>query len=171
VVAHSWDVFNKAEIKPGEWVLVTAAAGGMGVLIVQLAHAAGARVAAAARGERKLDLARELGAEIAVDYAEPGWADRVRDATGGAGPDVVFDGAGGEIGASRALKSTDRTASTFSQPRWCSSMRPPLLRRTPQEGSGLARTTACPVPRRGGTRMCHAFFGFYATQSSLHLRW
>ncbi|WP_424535881.1 zinc-binding dehydrogenase [Sphaerisporangium viridialbum] len=91
-------VFDAAGVKPNEWVLITAAAGGMGVLLVQLAHAAGARVAAAARGERKLGLARELGAEIAVDYTEPGWAERVRGATGGAGPDVVFDGAGGEAG-------------------------------------------------------------------------
>lgn len=91
-------VFDGAEVKPGEWVLVTAAAGGMGILLVQLAHAAGARVAAAARGERKLGLARELGADVAFDYTEPGWAERVREATGGTGPDVVFDGAGGEIG-------------------------------------------------------------------------
>ncbi|MFC4533557.1 zinc-binding dehydrogenase [Sphaerisporangium dianthi] len=91
-------VFDAAEVKPGDWVLVTAAAGGMGVMLVQLARAAGARVAAAARGERKLDLARRLGADLAVDYTEPGWAERVREATGGAGPDVVFEGAGGEIG-------------------------------------------------------------------------
>ncbi|MFC4589671.1 zinc-binding dehydrogenase [Sphaerisporangium corydalis] len=91
-------VFDAAEVKPGEWVLVTAAAGGMGVLLVQLAHAAGAHVAAAARGERKLGLARELGADIAVDYTEPGWDQRVRAATGGAGLDVVLDGAGGQIG-------------------------------------------------------------------------
>ncbi|WP_214409658.1 zinc-binding dehydrogenase [Sphaerisporangium fuscum] len=91
-------VFDAAEVKPGEWVLVTAAAGGMGVLLVQMARAAGAHVAAAARGERKLALARELGAEVAVDYTEPGWAERVREATGGTGPQVVFEGAGGEIG-------------------------------------------------------------------------
>ncbi|WP_248958221.1 zinc-binding dehydrogenase [Sphaerisporangium perillae] len=91
-------VFEAAEVKPGDWVLVTAAAGGMGILLVQLAHAAGAHVAAAARGEGKLDLARRLGADIAVDYSEPGWAERVREATGGTGADVVFDGAGGEVG-------------------------------------------------------------------------
>ncbi|MFC6082089.1 zinc-binding dehydrogenase [Sphaerisporangium aureirubrum] len=91
-------VFDAAEVKPGEWVLVTAAAGGMGVLLVQLAHAAGARVVAAARGGSKLDLARRLGAGTVVDYTGPGWAEHVRVATGGAGPDVVFDGAGGEIG-------------------------------------------------------------------------
>jgi NADPH2:quinone reductase len=91
-------VFEGAEIKPGEWVLVTAAGGGLGILLVQLAHAAGARVIAAARGERKLDLARELGADVVVDYSAPDWTARVREATGGAGPDVVFDGAGGQIG-------------------------------------------------------------------------
>ncbi|MGR7000432.1 zinc-binding dehydrogenase [Yinghuangia aomiensis] len=52
---------------------------------------------AAARGTRKLDAARALGAAAVVDYSEPGWAERVREVTGG-GPDVVFDGVGGAIG-------------------------------------------------------------------------
>lgn len=85
-------------VKAGEWVLVTAAGGGLGILLVQLAHAAGARVIAAARGDQKLGLAKEQGAAVVVDYTEPSWAERVREATGGAGPDVVFDGAGGGIG-------------------------------------------------------------------------
>ncbi|MQA84873.1 MAG: zinc-binding dehydrogenase [Streptosporangiales bacterium] len=85
--------------RAGEWVLVTAAGGGLGILLVQLAHAAGARVVAAARGKQKLDLVAELGADVAVDYSEAGWSERVREATGGTGVDVVFDGAGGEIGA------------------------------------------------------------------------
>jgi NADPH2:quinone reductase len=54
---------------------------------------AGARVVAAAGGERKLQVAREVGADEAVDYTEPAWTERVRD-----GVDVVFDGVGGEIG-------------------------------------------------------------------------
>ncbi len=112
-----------AEIRPGERVLVTAAAGGLGSLLVQLARAAGALVVAAARGPRKLDLVRGLGADVAVDYSEPGWVERVReafggaevsgfgDAGGGAGrgeeADVVFDGAGGRIGqASFELMTT-----------------------------------------------------------------
>ena len=94
-------------IKPGEWVLVTAAGGGLGILLTQLARAAGAQVVAAARGKRKLDLTLEQGAEAAVDYTGPGWTERVREATGGAGPDVVFDGAGGEIGQA-ALAVTAR---------------------------------------------------------------
>jgi NADPH2:quinone reductase len=87
-----------AGMRPGEWALVLAAGGGMGTLLVQLARAAGARVVGAARGEGKLGLVRELGAEVAVDYSEAGWPGRVREATGGAGPDVVFDGVGGRIG-------------------------------------------------------------------------
>ena len=84
--------------RSGEWVLVAAAAGGAGSLVVQLARAAGARVIAAARGERKLALARELGVEAAVDYAREGWTERVVDVTGGTGGDVAFDGAGGALG-------------------------------------------------------------------------
>ncbi|MEO3765333.1 zinc-binding dehydrogenase [Streptomyces sp. B8F3] len=79
-------------------MLVAAAAGGAGSLVLQLARDAGARVIAAARGERKLALARELGAEHTVDYSEDGWQDRVREAAGGDGVDLAFDGAGGELG-------------------------------------------------------------------------
>ncbi|KAA2261413.1 zinc-binding dehydrogenase [Solihabitans fulvus] len=87
-----------AKIQPGDWVLVEAAAGGVGSLLVQLARAAGARVVGAAGGERKLALVTELGAEAVVDYTVPGWPERVREATGGRGADVVFDGVGGQIG-------------------------------------------------------------------------
>jgi NADPH2:quinone reductase len=87
-----------ARVGAGEWVLVEAAAGGVGSLLVQLALAAGARVVGAARGKRKLDLVTELGAEAVVDYSEPGWPELVREATGGRGPDLVFDGVGGRIG-------------------------------------------------------------------------
>lgn len=89
---------EKAGIGAGDRVLVEAAAGGVGSLLVQLARAAGAQVVGAARGARKLDLVRELGADAAVDYSEPDWTGRVLEATGGAGPDVVFDGVGGRIG-------------------------------------------------------------------------
>ena len=79
---------DAAGVRGGERVLVEAAAGGVGTLIVQLARAAGARVIGAAGGERKLALATSLGADTAIDYTEPGW-ERA------AGPvDVVFDGVG-----------------------------------------------------------------------------
>ncbi|WP_336207101.1 zinc-binding dehydrogenase [Nonomuraea sp. LPB2021202275-12-8] len=78
-------------IRKGERVLVTAAAGGAGSILVQLGREAGARVTAAARGERKLALARELGAETVVDYSLEGWQRQVE-------ADLVFDGVGGALG-------------------------------------------------------------------------
>ena len=80
----------------GDTVLVEAAAGGVGTLLVQLARNAGARVVALAGGERKLAVARDLGADLVVDYTDAGWPSRVREAAGKV--DVVFDGVGGGIG-------------------------------------------------------------------------
>ncbi|MER6574332.1 zinc-binding dehydrogenase [Nonomuraea sp. NPDC001023] len=91
-------LFANAAIRPGERVLVQAAAGGLGSLLVQLARGAGARVVGAAGGAAKLAVVAGLGAEAAVDYSRPGWTQEVLDATGGRGPDVVFDGVGGELG-------------------------------------------------------------------------
>jgi NADPH2:quinone reductase len=91
-------LFEVAEIQPGGTVLVTAAAGGLGVLAVQLAHRAGARVVGAARGRHKLTVAGNAGADVAVDYSEPGWAQRALEATAGLGFDVVLDGVGGQLG-------------------------------------------------------------------------
>jgi NADPH:quinone reductase len=85
-----------ARLRDGDTVLVEAAAGGVGSLLVQLARNAGARVVAAAGGPRKVSLARELGAEIAVDYTAPDWASQVRAQVGTV--DVVFDGVGGRAG-------------------------------------------------------------------------
>jgi NADPH:quinone reductase len=87
---------DAAALRPGERVLVEAAAGGVGSLLVQVARNAGATVVAAAGGADKLALATELGATVAVDYREPGWTADVRQAVGGL--DVVFDGVGGTIG-------------------------------------------------------------------------
>lgn len=77
--------------RPGETVLVEAGAGGVGGLLVQLARNAGARVVAAAGGERKLAHAAALGADVTVDYTRPGWAADI------GAVDAVFDGVGGEI--------------------------------------------------------------------------
>jgi NADPH2:quinone reductase len=89
---------DRAAIEPGATVLVEAAAGGVGSLLVQLAKRAGAFVVAAAGGERKLDVARSLGADVAVDYGRGSWTAEVAAAVHGARVDVVFDGVGGSIG-------------------------------------------------------------------------
>ncbi len=86
----------RAGLRAGEVVLVEAAAGGVGTLLVQLARNAGAQVVALAGSEHKLSVARVLGAEVAVSYAGPGWPEQVRTAVGPV--DVVFDGVGGDIG-------------------------------------------------------------------------
>ncbi|MCW3816565.1 zinc-binding dehydrogenase [Micromonospora sp. DR5-3] len=86
---------HAAGLRDGERVLVEAAAGGVGILLTQLATAAGARVVAAAGGARKVALLRERGLDAVVDYRQPDWTDRVRTATGGV--DVVFDGVGGQL--------------------------------------------------------------------------
>ncbi|QJP14997.1 zinc-binding alcohol dehydrogenase family protein [Starkeya sp. ORNL1] len=79
-------------------VLIGAAAGGVGSLLVQLARRAGAGLVVAAAGSpAKLDLARSLGADIGVDYTEDDWPRRVREATDGRGVDLAFELVGGEL--------------------------------------------------------------------------
>jgi NADPH:quinone reductase len=86
----------RRSLPKGKTVLITAAAGGVGSLLVQLAKAAGARqVIAAASSERKLDVARALGADTGIDYTCADWPGRVREATGGAGADIIYDFVGG----------------------------------------------------------------------------
>lgn len=75
----------------GKPVLVTAAAGGVGSLLIQLARREGAEtIIAAAGSDSKRSLALSLGADIAVDYTQPGWAEQ-------AGVDIVFDLVGGDM--------------------------------------------------------------------------
>jgi NADPH2:quinone reductase len=87
---------GRAGLRAGDTVLVEAAAGGVGTLLVQIARNAGARVVALAGQPRKVAVARDLGADLAADYSRDDWPDRVRDAVGRV--DVVFDGVGGDIG-------------------------------------------------------------------------
>ena len=82
-------------VRAGDRVLVEAAAGGVGTLLVQLARAAGGRVVAAAGGADKGEVPRRLGAEVVVDYRRSDWPQQVRAAIGGV--DVVFDGVGGDV--------------------------------------------------------------------------
>ncbi|NLU69825.1 zinc-binding dehydrogenase [Streptomyces sp. HNM0574] len=96
-------LFTNAQVRAGHSVLVLPAAGGAGSLLVQLAKAAGAHVTGAARGKRKLDAVRGLGADAVVDYSGPEWADGV----GGLAADVVFEGVGGELGASALRLAAD----------------------------------------------------------------
>jgi NADPH:quinone reductase len=82
----------------GKTVLVNAAAGGVGSLLVQLAKRAGAKaVIAAASSIDKLNFARSLGADAVINYTTPDWIKPVRAASGGAGPDIIYESVGGEV--------------------------------------------------------------------------
>jgi propanol-preferring alcohol dehydrogenase len=79
-----------AELRVGEWAVVYGA-GGVGFGLVQIARSMGARVIAVGRSAAKLRTARELGAESTVDAGAEKVAERVRELTGGAGADVIFE--------------------------------------------------------------------------------
>jgi NADPH:quinone reductase len=93
-------ILELAALAADDVVLVTAAAGGIGNLLVQAGRNAGATVVGLAGGRAKVERVRRLGADIAVDYAAPGWTDTVRDALAGREPTVALDGVGGDVGRS-----------------------------------------------------------------------
>ena len=78
-------------------MLVHAGAGGVGSAVIQLAKALGGTVIATAGGPEKVAFCRELGADVAIDYRDGGFADEVVEATYGAGVDIAFDTVGGSI--------------------------------------------------------------------------
>src|SRR4051794_3558250 len=92
VVCTVWsNVFMLAGLRRGESFLVHGGSSGIGTMAIQLAARAGARVFTTAGTEAKLDVCRELGAELTVNYREEDFLERVRDATDGRGVDVVLD--------------------------------------------------------------------------------
>ena len=84
------------EVKPGMDVLVHAAAGGVGLILVQWLKAIGARVIGTVSTDAKAALAREAGADDIIRYDHEPVAERVRALTGGKGCEVVFDGVGAD---------------------------------------------------------------------------
>ncbi|MFI6772664.1 zinc-binding dehydrogenase [Nocardia sp. NPDC050412] len=85
------------ELGPDSVVLVTAAAGGIGTLLVQHAKNVGATVVGLAGGPAKVELVQRNGADIAIDYLRPDWPEQVRAELGDRRATVLFDGVGGEI--------------------------------------------------------------------------
>ena len=86
---------TRAHVQPGDWVLVHAAAGGVGLAAVQIAKALGAHVIATAGTKHKLDVAKRFGADFGVDYRDEKWHEQVKSITpGGRGVDIVYDPVG-----------------------------------------------------------------------------
>ena len=91
-------VLEVARLTDQDVVLVTAAAGGLGSLLVQAARNAGAAVVGVAGGAAKVARVRQLGVTVAVDYSAPDWSDAVREALDGREVTVTLDGVGGTLG-------------------------------------------------------------------------
>jgi NADPH2:quinone reductase len=89
---------ESAGLQSGESVLVHAAAGGVGTLAIQLAKLMGAgTVIGTASSTEKLELARSLGADSAINYTEPDWVEQVKNLTGGKGANIILEMVGGTI--------------------------------------------------------------------------
>lgn len=85
-------------LEPGQTILIHAAAGGVGTLLVQLAKIRGARVLGTASSDQKLEKAVENGADQGINYTEEDWTEQVLEATGGKGADLIIEMVGGEMG-------------------------------------------------------------------------
>lgn len=81
-------------VQKGDWVLVHAAAGGVGLWLCQLLRAVGAKVIGTASTEEKVELAKKNGGEFMINYSHEDVVARVKELTGGVGVAAVFDGVG-----------------------------------------------------------------------------
>jgi NADPH:quinone reductase len=111
VYGTAWFAFKKrTTVRPGEVVLVTGAGGGVGLAAIDVARALGARVIAVASSDEKRSLAMAMGAESTIDPLTEDIKTRARELTDGAGVDLVYDVAGGDMSepALRALRFDGR---------------------------------------------------------------
>ena len=90
-------VVEKARAEPGEWVLVNSAGSGVGIAAIQIAKLRGSRVIATASTEAKREKAKALGADVVVDYTQPGWPQEVVRYADNEGADVCLDSVGGRV--------------------------------------------------------------------------
>ncbi len=104
----AWHMLRgRAKVVLGEDVLIIAGGSGIGVLGIQIAKAAGARVIATAGGADKVRRTLDIGADFAVDHNDPTWPDQVRRFTQGRGVDIVFEHVG-EATWAGSLKALSR---------------------------------------------------------------
>jgi NADPH2:quinone reductase len=87
---------DRSRLQPGENLVVLGAAGGVGLAAVELGAVMGATVIAAASSDDKLELCRDRGASLTINYATEDLKARIRELTGGAGADVIYDPVGGD---------------------------------------------------------------------------
>lgn len=90
-------IVRRGQVRAGETMIVTAAAGGVGLAAVQIGKSIGARVIAVAGGAEKLEIARKAGADVTVDYRVDDWPEVIRRETDGRGADVIIENVGGDV--------------------------------------------------------------------------
>src|SRR5690625_3821221 len=90
-------LYHRANIQKGEVLLVHAGAGGVGSAAIQLGKAKGAKVIATAGGQEKVQICKDLGADVAIDYLSDDFVDIVKKESDGFGADVIFDPVGGDV--------------------------------------------------------------------------
>lgn len=88
---------QRANLQPGETLLVLGASGGVGLAAVEIGKAMGARVIAAASSDDKLEIARQAGADELINYADGELKEKVKALTKGQGADVIYDPVGGDL--------------------------------------------------------------------------
>jgi len=88
---------DRGQLRAGETLLVLGAAGGVGTAAIQIGKVLGARVIAASSSDEKGELCRSIGADETINYATGNIRDRLKELTGGKGPDVVYDPVGGDL--------------------------------------------------------------------------
>jgi len=90
------NVFERGQLKAGEWLLVHGGSSGIGTTAIQLGNAFGAKVIVTAGSPEKCAVCLELGAQRAINYREEDFVEAVKSETGGAGADVILDMVGGD---------------------------------------------------------------------------
>jgi NADPH2:quinone reductase len=142
-------ILGVAGLTAQDVVLIPAAAGGLGSLLVQAAKAAGATVVGAAGGPEKVARVAALGADVAVDYADPAWPAAARAGLAGRSATVLLDGVGGAVrdAALELLGPEGRSVSFGASSGWTGPPSPP--------SAGVASMTALGpevIERLGGMR-------------------
>ena len=93
--AHA--LLQRAHLRPGEWLLVHGASGGVGLSAVEMGKAMGAHVIGTGGDDAKLKIAQEHGADHVINYAKGPFREQVKQLTAGNGADVIYDPVGGDV--------------------------------------------------------------------------
>lgn len=90
-------IVDRAKLKNGENMLILGAAGGVGLAAIEIGKALGARIIACASTDEKLEVCRQHGADVLINYSKEDLREAVKAATGGKGADVIYDPVGGDF--------------------------------------------------------------------------